>query len=150
MANKRTTLIEPDPPRNKGGRPFGSMSKIAKAAREKAIATGELPHEFLLRIVRGEAIYRDHVHARTKEVTKVAEVYGFPERIDAAKAAAPYYAPKISTVEVIHGVSDDELDAIIARAASEAGVSISPSGEGEESSETEGDPPSRRVRLTQP
>ena len=145
---KRVPLIEPDPPRNKGGRPFGSMSKIAKAAREKAIATGELPHEFLLRIVRGEAIYRDHVHPRTKLVTKIAEIYGFTERIDAAKAAAPYYAPKISTVEVIHGVSDDELDAIIARAASEAGVSISTGGEGTEGEDTEDGAPRTRVRLT--
>jgi hypothetical protein len=51
---------------------------------------------------------------------------------DAAKAAAPYFAPKISTVEVIQGVSEHELDRIIALAASEAGVSLGIGGEGQE------------------
>jgi hypothetical protein len=122
--------------KNKGGRPRGSLSRIAEEAREKAKATGLLPHEFLLSVARGEAIYTNVVQANG-DVLKQLEVYGLPVRIDAAKAAAPYYAPKISTVEVISGVPDNELDLIIASLAAEAGVDIGHGGK--ESSDEDSD-----------
>jgi hypothetical protein len=125
---KRVQLVE-----HKGrGRPQGSLSKIAQEAREKAQATGQLPHEFLLSIARGEIIYRDIV-LPNGQLDKIEEVYDFDARRDAAKAAAPYYAPKISTVEVISGVPDAELDLIIAQLASEAGLNTGASGEDAES-----------------
>ena len=143
-----TLITQPDQPRGRG-RPLGSASKMAKEAVEKAKATGDLPHEFLLRIARGEAIYRDVVNPDTQKIERVEETYDFEDRKDAAKAAAPYYAPKISTVEVIRGVPDDELDSIIAKLTAEAGVSLSIGGEGEEES-GEGSPPRRaRVKLHQ-
>lgn len=130
MATQRRAIIVDDAPpvKNKGGRPKGAMSKIAEESRAKAMATGDLPHEFLLRIARGEVIYRDDV-APDGTTVRTKEVYDFEARKDAAKAAAPYYAPKISTVEVIHGVPDNELDLIIAQLAAEAGIGISAGGE---------------------
>lgn len=109
------------------GRPAGSMSKIATEARQKAILSGELPHEFLLRVARGEAIFREHID-EDGVIKKVQEVYDFEARKDAAKSAAPYFAPKISTVEVIHGVTDDELDNIIAKLAAETGTGTGTGG----------------------
>ena len=128
------------------GRPPGAVSRMSREAREKAALTGELPHEFLLRIVRGEPIFRIEVNSVTGMKEHKQEVYGFEDRKDAAKAVAPYFAPKISTVEVIHGVSDNELDQIITRAAAEAGVSLGPIGEGEEDP-GEDNPPSSRKRT---
>lgn len=133
METKRKRVLIDVPAKNKGGRPVGSMSKIAMEAREKAKATGQLPHEFLLSIARGEAIFRDVVDPATGEITKQLEVYDFDARRDAAKAAAPYYAPKISTVEVISGVPDEQLDLIIAQLTAEAGVNTGASGEEQES-----------------
>lgn len=111
------------------------MSKIAEEARNKAILSGELPHEFLLRVARGEVIMRRWIDPDTGEVKEVQEVYDFEARKDAAKSAAPYFAPKISTVEVIHGVTDDELDNIIAKLAAETGIGAGASGE-EQADET--------------
>ena len=59
---------------------------MAKEARVKAQATGQLPHEFLLSIVRGEEID--------------GAVPKLDQRIEAAKAAAPYFAPKMSVSDV--------------------------------------------------
>lgn len=130
--------------KSKGGRPKGSISKIARAARLNAIATGELPHEFLLRVSRGEIITR-RVVDEDGNVTEIREDYDFPMRIDAAKSAAPYFAPKISTVEVIHGVPDDELDNIIAQLAAQAGINLS--ADGEESEDEDQPCSTRRVIL---
>lgn len=130
--------------KNKGGRPKGSMSKIAKAARINALATGELPHEFLLRVSRGEVITR-RVIGEDGKVTEIREDYDFPMRMDAAKSAAPYFAPKISTVEVIHGVPDDELDNIIAQLAAQAGIDLS--ADGEEPTHEDGQRSTRRVII---
>lgn len=105
------------------------MNAMSKAAREEAARSGRLPHEILLDIARGnpQTIRMPKPDGTTED--KLVGV-SLEQMADSAKAAAPYYAPKISTVEVISGVSDDDLDAIIARAASEAGVSLGPGGEG--------------------
>lgn len=136
------------PEKNKGGRPPGAISKLSREAREKAAATGILPHEFLLKIVRGEPIFRTEIHPITGAKVIIQETYDFDARRDAAKAAAPYYAPKISTVEVINGVSEYELDQIIERAAAEAGISLGDGGESTESQSTQrtGDSEQGRVR----
>jgi hypothetical protein len=134
-------------PKQKRGRPAGSSNRLALEARAKAQASGELPHEFLLRIARGEAIYRDVLNPATGSITQVMEDYTFEDRKDAAKAAAPYYAPKISTVEVIRGVPDDELDSIIAQLAAQTGLSIGDGGEGEEGEGEDSTPRRTRVKL---
>lgn len=136
--------METSKPKNKGGRPEGAMSKLAKEAREKAEQTGLLPHEILLDMARGnpQLVYEQDGDTVIQKYVSL----DVDQRRDAAKAAAPYYAPKISTVEVITGVGDDELDAIIKRAAAEAGVSLGSGGEGEEG---EAPPPeARRTRVS--
>lgn len=122
----------PPPAKNKGGRPVGSANKLAMEARKRAEETGELPHEFLLRVARGEVITRKVLDPMTGAVHEQQEEYDFDARKDAAKAAAPYFAPKISTVEVIRGVHDDELDAIIAELTAQTGASFSTSREEQE------------------
>jgi len=68
------------------GRKLGSMNRLSNRAREQAMTTGDLPHEFLLRVARGEEI---DGHIPT-----------FAERIDAAKAAAQYFAPRLTAAHV--------------------------------------------------
>lgn len=135
--------METDKPKNKGGRPEGSMNKLAREAREIAARSGKLPHEILLDIARGNVIeqkfYADDGQPITRRLIPDLE-----QIKDAAKAAAPYFAPKISTVEVIQGVNDDELDRIIALAAAEAGVSLSTGGEEPEDEDEAGGDSSRR------
>jgi len=55
-------------------------------AREAAAATGDLPHELLLMVARGQPLPGE----RSKPTRA--------ERIDAMKAAAPYYAPRLAAV----------------------------------------------------
>lgn len=111
------------------GRPVGTTTLINQKAIAKAKESGDLPHEFLLRIARGELITRMVKNAKG-QIDEVEEVYDFQDRKDAAKACAPYYAPKISTVEVIRNVTDNELDNIIAQLAAETGFGASDGGEG--------------------
>lgn len=67
------------------GRPKGAVAKMSAAAVAQAKSTGELPHEFLLRVVRGECI---------DDLMPTLE-----QRISAAVSAAPYFAPKLAAIE---------------------------------------------------
>ena len=90
------------------GRPYGSSSRMTQRAREEALKTGILPHEWLLKISRGEPIEQKHWEIKYDKVGKevsrtliTEEVYAtFPDRIDAAKSAAPYYAPRLAMMAV--------------------------------------------------
>lgn len=139
-----------DPPKRTGtakdgtnrGRPPGSLNRITNEAREKALAGGGLmPHEILLQMARGP--FDHYVHATDAEGKKLVDAetgdYVYVKRMtvldhegrrDAAKAAAPYYAPKLSSVETIGNLGDDELDAIIRGAAAEAGLGVGVAGKG--------------------
>lgn len=90
------------------GRPKGSKQKVTAQARAAAMETGLLPHEWLLKVARGEPIehtrvviqYDKNGKEKSRELV-TEEVYAdFPTRIDAAKAAAPYYAPKLAIQQV--------------------------------------------------
>lgn len=133
---------EAEKPRNKGGRPVGSMNKLASQAIEQAKLGGKLPHELLLDVARGEPMHR--MVLKRGLLIEEPEAYDFQTRVDAMKAAAPYYAPKISTVEVISGVPDNELDAIITRLAAETGLDLGTYGEGETGEDTD-ERPRRRT-----
>jgi hypothetical protein len=144
---RKRVRITPDEWRRMGGRKPGSMNKMARDARDAARETGALPHELLLAWGRGEPMSRkvpppDATEEQLRDpstwVMQYEPVDGDAMR-DAAKAAAPYYAPKISTVEVIGGVSDADLDEFIARAAAEAGLSVGTGGEGQEDPRTTSD-----------
>lgn len=90
------------------GRPKGTLAKVTAKAREAAMETGLLPHEWLLKVSRGEPIeqkrwvvqYDKTGKEKSRELI-TEEVYAdFPTRIDAAKAAAPFYAPKLAVQTV--------------------------------------------------
>jgi hypothetical protein len=130
------------------GRPEGSANKMAREAREAARASGngKLPHEILLDMARGipvEMLVLDEQTGKPlrgqdgKEITRLA-IPTLDEMKDAAKAAAPYFAPKISTVEVLAGASEDDLDRLIAVFAAEAGVSLTAGPEGQNGEATPG------------
>lgn len=106
------------------GRPKGALNKLSNAAREHAAATGELPHMFLLRITRGEVISTDVMDPVTGELRKVYQVPDLPMRMDAAKAAAPYFAPKLSAVEVATSLTDEELNLMLQQYGAQAGLQL--------------------------
>ena len=78
-----------------GGRKKGTPNKVSRATVLQARRTGELPHEFLLRLMRGRDKFKTVVvlaDGKTKELMRLPTL---PERFDAARAAAPYYAPRL-------------------------------------------------------
>ncbi|HJX17774.1 MAG TPA: hypothetical protein VJ437_06210 [Acidiferrobacterales bacterium] len=84
---------------------------MSQVAREKAARTGELPHEFLLQVMRGHKITG---HKPT-----------FSERMDAAKAAAPYYAPRLAAVAAnVNQTNDPVRDLLAAIDGSSAKLTI--------------------------
>lgn len=77
--------------REGAGRKPGSQDTVSQKAREAAAQTGKLPHEILLAFARGETIVWG---------PKQEDFYPPPDmQLDAAKAAAPYYAPRLAQVE---------------------------------------------------
>lgn len=125
---------QPVEPKNKGGRPEGALSKLSREARERAQASGKLPHEILLSQARGEIQWLERIDEATGEIKRVPEFMDLDGTRDAAKAAAPYYAPKLSAVELLRTGDDNELDAIIAELAAEAGIGLGTSREGTQDS----------------
>lgn len=119
---------EDDQPKRGRGRPEGSMNRLAREAREKAAATGLLPHEILLSMARGEPQKEFRVDADGNVSEKLVSLT-IDQRMDSAKAAAPFYAPKINSVEVTTGISDADLDQLIASLAAETGLGIGDGGE---------------------
>jgi hypothetical protein len=97
------------------GRPKGTLAKVTAKAREAAAKTGLLQHEWLLKVSRGEGIkqkrwvvkYDAKGNEKSRDLIE-EEVYAdFPTRIDAAKAASPYYAPRLAVQTVsVTGNSD--------------------------------------------
>ena len=95
------------PGRGQGRKP-GSVNKLAQEAVLAAKETGLLPHEWLLKVSRGEPIeqkrWKDVLDADGKVIDRelVEEVLypDFGTRMDAAKAASPFYAPRLATQTV--------------------------------------------------
>lgn len=99
------------------GRPKGAVSKVTAKAKLAAMETGLLPHEWLLKVSRGEAIehkrwkiiYDAKGNEKGRELI-TEEVYAdFPTRIDAAKAASPYYAPRLAVQNVSINANSDAV-----------------------------------------
>ena len=90
------------------GRKKGSVTKKTAETARKAAAKGITPVEYMLSLVHNKKL---------KQAV----------RLDAAKAAAPYVHPRLSSVEVkqdltINDLTDKQLDSEISRLANEAGA----------------------------
>ncbi|MDR6384947.1 hypothetical protein [Paraburkholderia caribensis] len=83
------------------GRKPGVLPSLAKQSRERALASGELPHEFLLRVARGIDEFEDSAVKDGVCVT-IRRRPTFAERVDAAKAAASYFQPRLAQADVTH------------------------------------------------
>jgi hypothetical protein len=82
MPSKRTTNIRGKGGKRPGaGRPKGAINKVSKAEKEKYAASGEMPLDYMMRIMRDSR-------------------YPKARRDEMAKAAAPYFHAKLSSVEV--------------------------------------------------
>lgn len=68
---------------------------MAAAARASAAQTGLLPHEFLLSVMRGTRICG-------------GERPSIAQRLDAAKAAAPYFAPRMASLTHDGGITVEQ------------------------------------------
>jgi len=92
-----------------------SKTKIKAKAKEMAKATGELPHEWLLKIAEGHIVKQKQLvitlyksgpnkgEEKSREWIDRDYYPTFHERVDAAKAAAPFYAPKLATQTIKPG-----------------------------------------------
>lgn len=86
-----------------------TKTKAVKQLRAEAVATGLLPHEWLLRVSRGEAVpvrrWAIKYGKDGREVSRTLveeEAYAdLGVRIECAKAAAPFYAPRLATQTVV-------------------------------------------------
>lgn len=72
-----------------------AREKISADTVEAARATGMLPHEWLLAVMRGEQINHFAYDSDTQEIIEVIVLPTFADRMEAAKSAAPYFANKL-------------------------------------------------------
>lgn len=112
----RQPKIRPTPPRRPGPKPGVKVKEgpdtvvgtnraaaTARALRERisaevtesARATGMLPHEWMLAVMRGEQINHYAYDSETQEIVEVIVLPTFADRLECAKAAAPYFANKL-------------------------------------------------------
>jgi hypothetical protein len=97
---------------------LGKQKEAANAVRAKisaetitaAAATGMLPHEWLLAVMRGEQINHFAYDADTSEIVEIIVLPTFTDRMEAAKAAAPYYATRMSEKNGGPGAAGAPLD----------------------------------------
>jgi len=116
----------------------GRQGLLGKKIRERAALTGMLPHEILLTLARGEPIQQRILNPETGEVRLLPHYPDIKTMVEAAKAASPYYAPKLAATQILPGVSDADLDELITSLAAEAGVTVGPGRESEEGEDQEG------------
>ena len=103
------------------GRPKGARSRVTAKAKLAAMETGLLPHEWLLKVSRGEGITHcrweatyDEDGEETSRMLIEEEVYvDFTTRLDAAKVAAPFYAPKLTVQAVSVSNNSDAVASVL-------------------------------------
>lgn len=110
------------------GRKKDSKNVLTLLAVEKAREEGILPHEWLLKVTRGEAIKHTITEKTIDEsgvetlVHKQVDVYpDFDTRVDAAKACCQFFAPRLSAIQVksvnprgvISTVDETDLDEML-------------------------------------
>jgi len=104
-----------------GTRRGRGTSHVKQMAIDIASMSGKLPHEILLDIARGEPIVhkvwvskrdkkgnviRDEDGHEIQELVERIHYADFAMRVDAAKAAAPFYAPRLAAQQVNLGNLD--------------------------------------------
>lgn len=111
----RTKTLPKKKPRKKA-----KPKTILQEARARAAETGDLPHEWLLKVSRGEPIIQrrliiEYHKAGPKKGEELSrswieeEIYpSFDTRVDAAKASAPFYAPRLATQTMQFGKETTE------------------------------------------
>jgi len=116
--------------RKGAGRPKGAISSVSMKAKAAAAESGMLPHEWLLMVSRGEPIEHHRLVVEKdgdgKEIHReYVKEMAYPDmdvRIDAAKAAAPFYAPKLAAQVVKVGGETDDLASVFANLAAQLPV----------------------------
>ena len=97
-----------------GVRGKGATGRWAEESRKRARDTGELPHEFLLRVARGEGI--DIIEECDGVLTERTYYPNFTDRVECATSCANYFAPKLTAQQVEDVTGTEELsDEDIAR-----------------------------------
>jgi hypothetical protein len=97
-------LVEGEPVTDKSR----NLATISNITRLKAHLEGDLPHEILLKIARGDPIRHTRVVSKfgndglieSQELIEEDVFVDLATRIDCAKAAAPYYAPRLAAQQV--------------------------------------------------
>lgn len=98
----------------------GSMK--AERVAEAVMMDVELPHLWLLRVMQGEEFDVFVPGKRSAKGTTVKIRPTFEQRMEAAKAAAPYFAPRLGSIEVMRGLTDGDLDQLIIGLVQETGL----------------------------
>jgi hypothetical protein len=83
-----------------------ARERISAEVVEEARATGMLPHEWLLAVMRGEQINHFAYDVESQEIIEVIVLPTFSDRMVAAQAAAPYFATKLKPKEGSGGFAD--------------------------------------------
>ena len=99
------------------GRKKGSLQKVTLEAKLRAAEAGMLPHEWLLAVSRGEPMkqmikkitYDAKGRLKSEEWIEVEHYADYQTRVDCAKAAAPFYAPKLATQTVTLGGTNEQV-----------------------------------------
>lgn len=107
------------------GRKKGTLAIVTAKARAAAMLVGLLPHEWLLAVSRGEPMlqksWRIKYDKNGKELSRVLveeQFYAdFPMRLDAAKCAAPFYAPKLAVQNISMSGSPDAVADVLKQVA---------------------------------
>ncbi len=102
-----------------GMRGKSQSARWAEESRKRARESGDLPHEFLLSICRGEPI---EVTEMDEEGVIVQKTYypTFTDRVEAAQACANFFAPKLTaqqteTMDPVSELSDEDIDRQLAQ-----------------------------------
>lgn len=88
-----------------------TKNKELQLFRQHAAKTGELPHEFLLRVARGEPIDHYQIDPKTKTIVQTVVVPSLEQRIKCAEKCANYFVPKLAA-HVIKDDRESEVDAL--------------------------------------
>lgn len=111
---------------------LSAQSRITRNLASEVVGADELPHEWLLRVARGEKQRVHRLVVRNDPNTGVElsrdwiEETWYPnmeQRLDAARAAAPYFAPKLALhVVAPNATAPDALKALFGELAAKLPV----------------------------